>query len=110
MTTPDVSPQVVVADAPDASRYEARSGDEVIGFSEYRLAGDVISFLHTEVMPAAEGKGVGSLIARTVLEDARARGLRVRPLCPFIAAYIRRHAEYADLVIRQSGREVTPSA
>lgn len=110
MSARDVTTPVVATDVPDASRYEARMGDEVLGVAEYRLTRDVITFLHTEVLPAAEGRGVGSLLARTALDDARARGLRVRPLCPFISAYIRRHPEYQDLVVSRSDGRVTPSA
>src|SRR5690606_35888984 len=52
----DATTQVVVTDVPDASRYEARVGDELLGIAEYRLTPDVITFLHTEVLPAAEGR------------------------------------------------------
>lgn len=110
MSASDATTEVVVTDAPEASRYEARVGDPVVGVAEYRLTPGVITFLHTEVMPAAEGRGVGGRLARTALDDARARGLRVRPLCPFISAYIRRHPEYRDLVVRGSVGGVTPSA
>jgi predicted GNAT family acetyltransferase len=97
---------VLVTDVPDARRFEAYVDDELVAFVEYRLAPGVITFLHTEVLPGNEGRGVGGQVARTVLDEARARGLRVRPLCPFIAAWIRRHPEYADLVIE---RPVSPS-
>ena len=55
-------------------------------------------FTHTEVFDAYEGKGVGSALARGALDDVRARGGRLVALCPFIAAYLERHPEYADLV------------
>jgi predicted GNAT family acetyltransferase len=47
-----------------------------------------------------EGSGVGSALVAGALDDIRSRGLRVVPLCPFVAAFIRRHSEYADLVAR----------
>jgi predicted GNAT family acetyltransferase len=102
--------ELVVIDASEAARYEARAGDRLLGFVEYRLAPGVITFIHTEVLPGSEGGGVGSRLARAVLDDARTRGLRVRPWCPFIAAYIRRHPEYGDLLKRQSARDVTSPA
>ncbi len=58
-----------------------------------------IAFLHTEVHEPYEGMGLGSQLARSALDDARARGLMVMPYCPFIAGYIERHFdEYGDLV------------
>lgn len=82
-----------------AGRYEAQLGGQVLGFSAYKLRGDKVVFTHTEVDPAAEGKGVGSAIAEAALADVRRRGQAVVPLCPFIAGYIARHPDdYLDLV------------
>ncbi|HET9982204.1 MAG TPA: GNAT family N-acetyltransferase [Longimicrobiales bacterium] len=83
---------------PDRRRFEARV-DGAVAFTAYRRQGeDTVVFTHTEVPSAAEGKGVGSRLARTALEWARAQGLRVVAECPFVASYIRRHPEYAELV------------
>ena len=54
--------------------------------------------LHTEVEPEHEGKGVGAALVQGALDDVRDRGLKVQPLCPFVAAYIQRHPDYEDLV------------
>lgn len=72
---------------------------QVAGFAEYRLGSRTIIFTHTVVDPAYEGRGLGSRLARFALDDARARGLKVRPQCPFFARYIASHPAYADLVI-----------
>ena len=85
-------------DAPDHHRYELRSGDELVGFIAYRLNGEVIRLIHTEVLPAFNGQGHAATLARAALDDARSRGLTVRPDCPYVASYIRKHPEYADLV------------
>lgn len=88
-----------IVDNPDESRYEARLGGQVVGISQYELRGRRITFLHTEVDPSVEGRGIGSRLARGVLADTRARNLGVTALCPFIAAFLRRHeSEYRDLV------------
>jgi predicted GNAT family acetyltransferase len=89
---------VVVDDNPMESRFEARVDGALAGVSQYELTDDTIVFLHTVVAEEYEGQGVGSAIARYALEDARARGLRVRPLCPYIRGWIERHPEYVDLV------------
>lgn len=89
---------VSVTDRPEESRFEAFLDGQLMGKADYRLSGSTITFTHTEVDDAAEGKGVGSAIARTVLDSARDRGLRVVPQCQFIARYISRHQDYRDLV------------
>lgn len=68
-----------------------------VAFVAYRRDRDRIVLTHTEVPPALSGKGVGSKLAHDVLEQARGRGLRVVPRCPFIAAYLKRHPEYQDV-------------
>ena len=88
----------VVADAPDARRYEARVDGELAGFAQYRLSEGLITFTHTEVDDAFEGRGVGGQLARAALDDARSRGLTVRPACSFIRSWIERHEDYQDLV------------
>lgn len=87
-----------IVDHSAAGRYEAYVGEHLAGIAEYRLAPGLVTFVHTKVDPAFEGQGVGGRLASWALDDARARGLSVRPICPFIAAFIRRHQEYADLV------------
>ena len=87
---------VAVDDNPMESRYEARVDGALAGVSQYELTADTIVFLHTVVAEEYEGQGVASAIARYALDDARARGLRVRPLCPYIRGWIERHPEYAD--------------
>ena len=81
----------------DANRFEIDVDGE-LGVSEYRRRNGTIIFTHTEVPPKAEGKGIGNALAKTALDYARSEGLRVVPRCQFIAAYIRRHREYQDLV------------
>ena len=90
--------EIRVLDARDAGRYEAYVGDALAAHVTYRLRGSRITFVHTEVDPAFEGRGVGRRLATWALDDVCGRGLAVRPRCPFIAAFIRRHPEYADLV------------
>jgi uncharacterized protein len=91
---------IEVVDHPEAHRYEARDRDgTVLGFSQYRLLGDVVVFTHTEVDEAQEGRGVGSRLVRGALDDVRAGGRRIRPLCPFVRGYVDRHPKYADLVV-----------
>lgn len=89
---------VTVRDNREQSRFEVRVGDDVAGFASYELRGSTILFVHTEVAPEYEGRGLGSALARAALEAARDRGLGVLPYCPFIRSYIARHPEHTDLV------------
>jgi len=57
-----------------------------------------MSLDHTETPVAARGRGIASQLTRGVLEEARSRGLKVVPRCPFVAAYIDRHPDFRDLV------------
>lgn len=66
---------------------------------EYIINKDNEIFLtHTEVSPALGGKGVGTQLVKKTLEDIKERGLSVVPLCPFVAAYIKRHPEWMSIV------------
>ena len=89
-----------VRDAPDRSRYEVGVDGELAGFAEYRDLDGARVFTHTEVFDAFEGPGVGSALAQGALDNVCRSGRRLVALCPFIAAYIERHDEYADLVDR----------
>ncbi len=87
-----------ITDNPQAKRYEAFVDGELAGFAEYMLSDGLITFTHTEVRPAFEGRGVGSALARTALDEVRSQGERqVLPLCPFILGWIQRHPEYLDI-------------
>jgi hypothetical protein len=88
-----------VTNAPDQRRYEARIDGELAGIAEYRESEHIVTFVHTEVMPAFEGKGVGGRLVRAALDDVRARGKKVRAVCPFVKGYVEKHSdEYGDLV------------
>jgi uncharacterized protein len=90
-----------VVDVPERRRYEALDvdgDDHVAGFAEYLRTDGMITFTHTEVSPGYEGQGVGSALVRAALDDARARGLSVLPVCPYFRGWIQLHPEYADLV------------
>ncbi len=92
--------QVSVRDNPEELRYELVVDGEVRGEILYRRSPDRIVLVHTEVATALEGQGLASRLVRGALDDIRARGLRVVPICPFVRGYVRRHPEYEDLVTR----------
>ena len=90
---------MTVTDRPAELRYEIEVDGELAGFLLYRREPGVLELVHTDVDPKWEGKGVGAALVKGALDDVRARGLKVRPFCPFVRAYLRRHPEYEDLVV-----------
>ncbi|MGE3595357.1 MAG: GNAT family N-acetyltransferase [Dehalococcoidia bacterium] len=89
--------EIVVENNERAQRYETVvDGHRAV--IEYRREGERITYLHTEVPKALEGRGIGSALARAALDDARAHNLTVVPICPIVREYIRRHSEYESLV------------
>ncbi len=95
---------VAVHDSPDAHRYEAVVDGEVVGFADYTLDQDVITFVHTEVDDAQEGQGVGSALIRGAIDDVRVKGARtVRAACPFVSTWLRDHPENNDLLDQPPG-------
>ncbi|HEX5509961.1 MAG TPA: GNAT family N-acetyltransferase [Pseudolabrys sp.] len=86
-----------VRDNTEQHRFEL-DADGHLAVSYYEFAGDVITFKHTEVPKELEGRGIGSRLVRGELEIARSRGLKVIAKCPFVAAYIAKHPEFADLL------------
>ena len=93
---PELEPTVVKV--PEASRYELRDGERMIGELAYRRRNGRIALIHTEVDEALERRGLGSALVAQALDDARREGLEVVPLCPFVEAYIESHPEYQDLI------------
>ncbi len=93
-----MTPTVVVHNEA-ASRFEA-DVDGRPAVCAYRLHGREAQFTHTEVPPAAQGRGIAAALVKAALEWADREGLRVRPLCSYVAVYMRRHPETQHLLQR----------
>src|ERR1700754_4446264 len=89
---------MTVADNPAQNRFELLEDERVVGWVDYRLAGGSVIALHTEIADGNERRGFGSVLVRGMLDQLEAGGKTVIPMCPFTAAYIRRHPEYARVV------------
>jgi uncharacterized protein len=94
-----------VVDRPEAHRFEVLADGEVAGYVDYQLSPGEILLSHTEIEEAYEGKGLGSVLVRHALDDARERGLAVLPLCPFVRGWIGKHEDYLDLVPAKARRK-----
>ena len=105
MTAKPDRPPIEIVDNEPGRRYEARLDGELAGIVEYGRVERRIVALHTEVLPAYEGKGIASALVRRVLADAREAGIKVTPRCPFFATHFERHPEDADLLAPRRKRE-----
>lgn len=80
-------------------RFELTLGEDKAAFIQYAEMGEgVLALTHTEVPDEFEGQGVGSTLIRGTFEIIEAQGLKIVPMCSFVAAYLRRHPEYQSLV------------
>ncbi len=82
-------------------RFELHVEDQIV-FIEYILAkGNSIYLTHTEVPVALEGNGLGSTIIKKTLAYIRKKGYQLVPLCPFVAAYLKKHPEAGVGMLKQ---------
>jgi uncharacterized protein len=93
---------VTVRDNAGKNRLEIQFGDQ-IAFAEYLLGPNTITFTHTRVPKALEGKGIGTQLIKAGLSLARERNLKVIPQCPFFAAYIRAHPQTGEFLAAEGG-------
>lgn len=96
--TDEMADRLEIRDDSDESAYVAYVDGERAGKAEYVIRDERRVFTHTEVDDAFKGAGVGARLVRHALDDVRARGVAIVPLCPFFRAYIQRHPEYEDLI------------
>lgn len=77
-------------------RFELQIEEETAFIEYIQTKNNVIYLTHTEVPRSLEGKGLGSLIVSKTLEYIKENGFKMAPLCPFVAAYLKRHPGKAD--------------
>lgn len=92
---------VRIWDDDENHRYALEVDGTLAGMAVYHLRGGRHFFVHTEVDDEFSGRGLGTRLVKTALDDVRDAGGSVVPLCPLFAAYIKRHPEYEDLVDRE---------
>ena len=87
---------------PDRSRFETEvDGHECV--LDYMLENGVISMNRVYVPPPVEGRGIAGAITRHALDFSHTQGWKVKPRCPYVAAWIKRHPDYQDLVVDLNG-------
>lgn len=84
-------------DLPDRHRFEQQfEGGRV--WADYARRDDVVSILHVEAEPSLRGSGAAGEFMQALTEHARAEGLKLRPVCGYAVAWLRRHRDAADVV------------
>lgn len=69
-----------------------------IAFANYRRTPAAVVITHTETPRTLRGRGIASELVKGALELTRTDGKKVIAGCSFVADYLRRHPEYADIV------------
>ncbi|MFF3608545.1 GNAT family N-acetyltransferase [Streptomyces sp. NPDC002463] len=95
MTEQSTTPVVRRVDA--RHRYEILVDGERAGLTAYRDRDDRRVFFHTEVGEAYAGRGLASILIEQALTDVRASGMRIVPVCPYVAKFLKKHDEFADI-------------
>ncbi len=90
----------VNADEHGEGRYTILVDGQPAGELDYRTVEGRRVFVHTGIRERYEGQGLAGQLARRVLDDARAEGLRIVPICPYVAGYLEKHPDDQDLVDR----------
>ena len=78
-------------------RYEYRVGED-IAFADYRREGGILSILHVEAPPALRGTGAAGILMEGLVNEARIHGFKLRPICGYAAAWLKKHKEYGGLI------------
>ena len=93
-----VSDSAAVIDNTDASRFELRA-DGWLAELVYRIRGDRLVLVHTEVPVELEGRGIGGRLVTAAVDRAAREGLTLVPLCPFARDWLERHPEAASKAV-----------
>jgi uncharacterized protein len=99
----DVRAQVALAaiereDTKSGGRYLLAADGNEAEMTFSRVSPSLVIIDHTEVAKALRGTGAGQRLAAHAVEDARAGGWNIMPLCPFMRAQADRHPEWADVI------------
>ena len=88
----------------DLNRYEIYSDNQLAGFADFKMTGNLMSLPHTEIDPKFGGKGLGSALIEYVLDDAAAKKLMVAPYCPFVSKFIGKNPDKYLFLVNEVGR------
>ncbi len=96
MTTDKTGAPTTVAQESD--RFSISVDGQKVGFTEYADRDGQRIFPHTEVADEFEGRGLATILVNEALQTTRDDGLRIVAVCPLVAAFIKKHHEFDDVV------------
>jgi predicted GNAT family acetyltransferase len=96
-TAPDTE-DLVITENSEVGIYEAALGGRTVAGVVYSKTGNRVTLLATSVFPEYRGKGIAARLLGGVLDKLRAQGETVAVTCPFGAAFVNAHPEYADIL------------
>jgi predicted GNAT family acetyltransferase len=94
-----------ITDNPSGRRYEARIGEQLVGWVDYGRVRSRLVAIHTEVPLEFGGRGIGTALVRHVIADARANGFTITPRCPLFVSWFERHPDDRDVLVARPPRE-----
>lgn len=93
---------LMVTERADATRFEAHLDGELVGFVDYIVLPGKVIATHPEIAEEHEGKGYGSQPVVGMVDQLRADGRPLQPLCPYVTDWLPRHPEVADVIDRST--------
>ena len=85
-------------DGPTGGRYLVTIDGHTAEMTYSKAGTSRIIIDHTGVPDALRGQGAGQALVKQAVEDARAAGIKIIPLCPFAKAQIEKHPEWQDVL------------
>lgn len=86
--------------AREADKFTVAVGGETVGLAAFGDRDGQRVFSHTEVDEAFGGRGLATILVAEALAATRTEGLRIVAVCPMVAAYVKKHHDFDDIVDR----------
>lgn len=96
-TAPDAE-DLIITENSELGIYEATIGGRTAAGLVYNKVGNRVILMATSVLPEFRGKGVATRLLGGVLDELRMQGKTATVTCPFTAAFVNAHPEYADVL------------
>ena len=90
--------ELVITNNSELGVYEAAIGGRTAAGLVYNTVGNRVTLLATSVLPEFRGKGLAARLTGAVLDDLRMQGKTATITCPFAAAFVNAHPEYAEVL------------